>query len=200
MAFHDPVHTSLELVTGPTIEPVNIADVKCHMRVDHEEEDQVIKQMISAARIYLQNTMNVVFIDTTYDYRLDCFPNVIIPPRSPLDSVTSINYLDENGDSQLLATTEYTVDSKSQPGRIHEAPQKTWPTTQAEQTNVVTVRFVAGYGAARSDVPNDIKLIISMLAAYWFENREAFVMDGSPKHVPMGIQSLIQSRRVMEFH
>ena len=141
MGFHHPVHTSLEIVTAPASEPITISDVKCHARVDTEDEDLLISQMIKAARISLERIMNRTFVNTTFDYFLDHFPAVILLPRAPLNSVTSITYLDSNGDSQTLASTEYSTDLKSEPGRIIPAPTKSWPTTEANQLNTVTVRL-----------------------------------------------------------
>lgn len=111
---------------------------------------------IQAARIEAETKTRGVLVTQTWDLHLDNFPGWEMHiPNPPLQSVSSITYVDTDGTTQTLAADQYLVDTKSQPGRITPAFGLTWPTTRA-QTNAVTVRFVAGHGAAAA-VPENIK-------------------------------------------
>lgn len=132
--------------------------------------DPLISALISAARAAAEQELHRYLITQTLDAYFDSFPCVgrmVIGSRypeqipnefrlPPLQSVTSITYVDTAGATQTLAADQYTVDTKSQPARITPAYGVSWPATR-EQANAVTVRFVAGYGAA-SAVPDIIKL------------------------------------------
>src|SRR5712692_3761461 len=77
----------------------------------------------------------------------------IIIPFPPLQSITSFQYLDQNGILQSLALgTDYQVDTISEPARVAPAPNKMWPLTQisvrAPVLNAVLIQFQTGFGTA----------------------------------------------------
>ena len=92
-------------------------------------------------------------------------------PRSPLQSVSSIQYYDQAGTLQTLDPSAYLVDSFSEPARITPAPATTWPATQ-NRANAVLITFVAGYGSTGAAVPTGILHWILLMAATLYENRE----------------------------
>lgn len=77
----------------------------------------------------------------------------------------------------VLATTDYLVDAKSQPARITPAYGLSWPATRA-QHNAVRVRFVAGYGAA-SAVPACVRNWMLMRIRTLWENRSQLVVGAN---------------------
>ena len=44
----------IQLVTPPAVEPVSLAEMKEHLRVDAVDQDLTIKSLISAARQYAE--------------------------------------------------------------------------------------------------------------------------------------------------
>lgn len=141
---------SLFLVTAPTSEPVALDDLKLHLRVDTDAEDDLIAGLNVAARQYAEAFTQRAIPQQTWDLKLDAFPcgSEFYLPKAPCISVTSISYIDTNGDSQTLATTVYGTDLPAGPyaraGRIYLKYQQQWPQTR-DIPNAVTVRFVAGY-------------------------------------------------------
>lgn len=120
--------------------------------------DPVLNLLIASTRRTAEQLTGRALVTQTWDLFLDAFPcsgKPIIVPKPTLQSVTSITYTDTAGDAQVLATDQYAVDIKSEPGRIMPAYGVTWPSTR-DVMNAVTVRFVAGYGAAAA-VPQGIK-------------------------------------------
>lgn len=147
------------LQTAPTTEPLSIADIKEHLRIDDSVTDHntELAALIIVARKYVEEVTRRGLITQTWDYWLDRFPfgdREIELPRSPVSSVDSITYVDENGTEQTWASSNYTVDTDSEPGRIYLAYNKRWPAIRS-QRKAVKIRFVAGYGDA-VDVPDDV--------------------------------------------
>lgn len=174
----------LTLVTAPTDEPVTLAEAKRHLRVDHSEEDALIEALIGAARQEAEATTRRAFITQTWSLKLDGFPCDGVPievPLSPLVSVTSVTYLDTAGASQTWAAADYTVDAPVGPrpprGLIIPDYALPYPVTQIIQ-NAVTVRFVAGYGAALA-VPRGIKQAILLRVGDLYGRRESGVVGTS---------------------
>lgn len=141
---------SLFLVTAPAAEPVSLADLKLHLRVDTTAEDDLIAGLGVTARQYAETFTQRAIPIQTWDYKLDRFPclSEFYLPNAPCISVTSITYVDTNGDSQPLATSVYDTDLPVGPyaraGRIFLKYGQSWPQTRCIP-NAVTVRFVAGY-------------------------------------------------------
>ena len=136
-------------------------------------DDPLLGMLITAARIAAEMETRRALITQTIDLYLDAFSDEIKLP--PIQSVTSITYVDLAGDTQTISAADYIVDSKSEPCRITPAYSLSWPSTR-EQTNAVTVRFVAGYGAA-ADVPAGIKNWMLMRIATLWETRTELMID-----------------------
>ncbi len=198
---------ALVLVTAPTAEPVSLDEAKNHLRLTSNAEDLLLTAFIKAARQHVDGRdgwLNRALITQTWDLVLDCFPASsdcpILVPLPPLQSITSITYLDSNGASQTWAAIDYTVDAKSEPGRILPAYGKSYPSTRAVM-NAVTVRFVAGYGGTVA-VPDPLKLAIGALVAHFYEHREPIILTGgigSPVPLPMHVEALLMPYRIWGF-
>lgn len=179
---------------APAVEPVSLDEAKVQCRIDSTFDDDEITGMIIAARIQAELNLNRYIITQTIDSYYDCFQSFFELP--PLQSVSSITYLDSNGDSQTLATSQYVVDSKSIPARITPAYGISWPSTY-DQTNAVTIQFVGGYGLA-ADVPEVIKQWIKLQVTQYFENRNPVVIGASVAEVPRDyVDGLLDSERVL---
>lgn len=189
---------ALALVTAPSGEPITLAEVKAHLRVDVADDDTLITAMITAARLNLEGRdgwLNRALITQDWDVVLDAFPGGVIEvPLPPLQSITSITYLDTAGVAQTWAASKYTVDTKSVPGRIEPAYGETYPSTR-EALNAVTIRFRAGYGAAAA-VPEPIKLGLKCLIAHFYENREPVNIGNITTELPMHVDRILAPYKV----
>jgi uncharacterized phiE125 gp8 family phage protein len=189
------------LITAPAVEPLTLQEAKDWMRIDAATEDALIEVLIPAARRWAEGYARRALITQTWDLVLDCFPVnpvEILLPMPTLQSVTSINYIDTAGASQLLDPAAYQVDTVGEPGRIAPAFGTVWPQTR-EQLNAVTIRFVAGYGVAAQDVPEGIRNGMLMLIAHMFERRESTVVGATATKVPMSAEWLVDPYRVLRF-
>lgn len=161
-------------------EPITLDEAKLHLRVTGADEDDLINNCIVAARQHFEDATNRALINQTWVLTLDRWflrhevnRRWLYLPKSPLSSVTSVYYVDENGDSTLWDSSNYNVDTNSEPGRLELGYDKTWPVTR-DQVNAITITYVAGYGSSASDVPQGIKSAILLLVADLYQNRETF--------------------------
>jgi uncharacterized phiE125 gp8 family phage protein len=196
----NPDTYGLKISTGPSAAVVATSTAKTWMRISHSDEDSLIASLITRATNYVENETRRQLINATYTFSFDMFPHgdVIYSPVSPLGSVTSITYLDADGASQTLASSVYGVDIIRDPGRIYLKSGQEWPST-LDQDQAVTITAVAGYGASSSDVPEPLIQAVLMLAAHFYEHREAVDPKGTTfAPVPMGVERLILQYRVAE--
>lgn len=167
---------SLRVVTAPAQEPLTLAQAKEHLRVDIADDDVLIGSLIRATRELLESELGRAFITQTLDYALDAFPKSgpLLLPRGPIQSVTSVSYIDSAGATQVWGSSNYLVDLYSSPPRITPAHAKTWPTLQ-DRIAAVTVRFVAGYGLGPATVPGPIAHAMLLLIGHYYEHREQVI-------------------------
>lgn len=193
----------LVLVAGPEIEPVTVPEAKAWARITHDEEDDLVEMLIGAARRQVEHTELRRALNTqTRDYFLDGFPcergGRIKVPRPPLQSVTHIKYVDTGGVQQTLDVSEYQVDIKSQPGRIYPAWGTSWPATRCVP-NAVEIRFIAGYGAAIEDVPEEIRQAMKVMIKTAWEHREEIVTGTIVAAIPisLGVRQMLAPYRIV---
>lgn len=180
---------NLRLITPPATEPVSVSTAKAFLRVDHSSEDTLITSLIKSAREDGERFSRRAFITQTWDLILDeieCGKPLPIY-RPPLQSVTSIKYVDSAG--QEHAWTDFVVDTSSEPGTVIF---NSLPGDDLRESGAWIIRFVAGYGNSESNVPERIKNVILGLVAHWYENRETL-------GVPDGIRDAFLAERVVWF-
>jgi len=180
--------------------------------------DPTIVALVSAVRERAEAATGRQLLTATYDLVLDSFPCGVQPfelglhwtvdrignmfldiPRPPLQSVTSITYVDTAGATQTWSSANYLVDKPSGPrcrrGRIAPAYGVVWPFTQA-QINAATVRFVAGYGATGASVPALVRqaLLMDLTALYEHRGDEATPVPAFAASIYRAHKSYAQAR------
>lgn len=200
-------YRSLQRIVQPVVEPVSLVELKAHVRVETEDEDTYLLGLIMAARQYCETRIERCFVDTRLEMKLDTFPIGIelplpMPPFSPTPSRQAIEVSYLNVTLQELAVTEAAPVITSQPGTFLAQRAATpavltpnvngyWPVTGPIRA-AVTVRWWAGYGDSGQAVPRPIRHAILMLAASWYAQREAIVVNGSTSPpVPYGVDELL---------
>lgn len=159
----------ITLVTAPTERPVTATEMMEYARVTELSELDQLNRLADAAVDTVQANIGRQLVTATYDYFLDRFFDPIEIPFPPLQSVTSISYLDTDGVSQTLSTDVYAVDTNYEPGQITRKFNQSWPSIRTID-NAVTIRFVCGYGAATA-VPEEAKTMVLMIMNSLYESR-----------------------------
>lgn len=190
----------LVVQTAPAAEPITTAEAKTHLRVDNSDDDTYIGTLITAARRWVENTCGLALVNTTYDGAIDAFPHVdgaIVFPKYPLSSVTSVTYYDDDlSTSTVFSSSNYQVDTFKRPPRIVLKNGASWPSDSLRLSSGVVVRFVAGYGASGSNVPEDIKHAIKLLVGQLYANREPEVTGATIAPIAFTLDALLAPHRL----
>jgi uncharacterized phiE125 gp8 family phage protein len=82
----------LILTAGPACEPVSLAEAKTHCRIDTDAEDTLVSSLILAARLYVEQSLNLALIRQSWSLYLDAWPGAafVALPLGPLISVDAI--------------------------------------------------------------------------------------------------------------
>lgn len=184
------------LITAPNEEPLALAEVKQHLRLDDglTAEDGLIASLIVAARQHAEQVTRRALITQTWDLYLDAFPcGDIQLVKPPVASVTHVKYIATDGTLTTWDSEDYETELPTGPwaqrGRIYPAYGESYPSTRGEP-NAVVVRCVHGYGAA-SNVPDGIKAAMKLAIGHWYENREAVAVGTIAATIPMAVETLL---------
>jgi uncharacterized phiE125 gp8 family phage protein len=169
----------LTLVTGPVGRVISADDIRTHARIDATDEDSHLESLSDAAEDEAEAYTWRKLLTQTWDQYFDGFADPLFLRFPPLHSsgVTSVTYTDSNGDAQTLATSVYEEGEEDGIAVVRRKYNQDWPTTRSHK-DVVTVRFVCGYGAT-SDVPERIKQAIRLHAAHFYRHREGELLPAA---------------------
>jgi len=187
----------LTLITAPTEQPCSTTELKAHCNVIGTSRDTELLLYAKACRITLENMMGIVFVDSTYEEKFDCFPQIIKPYRTPLISITAFAYYNTSGqETSLVADTDYQLDLAG--ARIAPAPNAVWPTTQAGRLAPIRLRYKAGWASAAA-VPEDLKNLLMIFTAMAFDGRLPVNETTGEVPVPVSVRQIIANRATWGF-
>jgi uncharacterized phiE125 gp8 family phage protein len=146
--------------------------------------DPQLTLLIENVRTQAEKHTGRALITQTLTYYPKAFPDSsgtgLIIPRAPLQSITSVKYIDTNGVLQTWDSAKYVVGTR--PGReaILPAYGEGWPSVRTSGVlNPIEIEFIAGYGNP-ADVPAPIKQAMLAHLGFMYENREGFLLFGVP--------------------
>lgn len=163
----------LTLVTAPEREPVELPIEKLHARIDGVDDDDLVKIYAKTARRHAEQFLGRALVTQAWKLTLDHFPcGPIRLDLPPLQSVSSVKYLDSSGVEQTLDPSVYRAFGVGAEGGggIELDYGKTWPVTYPVK-EAVRITYVCGYGAPEA-VPDEIKAAILLHLTTLYERRE----------------------------
>lgn len=199
---------SLKIIVEPTVEPISLEEARTHLGLivydsDGHPHDAMVQGFISAARSYAEEWTGLSLAVKSYELALDIFPEVdeIELPMAPIIDITSVTYIDEDLNTQVLDVVDYVLDNYQRPGWLLPAVDFDWPAT-GSVINAVRVRYRAGFiPAIDSDepaaqlLPGALKSAMLLHLGDLYENRGS-TQPGAVSDMPIGVRSLLRPFRV----
>lgn len=169
-------------ILAPTVEPVTIQEVYNHTSADDDHADY-LTPLIARARKRFEQRTGRLLVQQTWQLALPKFADVIELPYSPLQSINSIKYLNNQGQLVTLDSADYRVVDHGIKAVITPKLGGSWPTPGYKVADAVQIECVFGHATVANDaiVQNSIidpdkfelaKQAILILIADWFRNRE----------------------------
>lgn len=194
----------LTLVTAPQSLPVSVDDLRDHLRIgSRTREDALLKRLLETATSRAERELRRALITQQWKQTASAFPCSASwrLPKPPLQTITAVEYRNASGTLVAMSTADYVTVAPAGPAAVHGslalADGKTWPTPGVVHPEAVAVSFTAGYGTKGTDVPDDIRHGILLLAAHLYELREPVQLGTIATPVPMSIEYLWSPYRAM---
>jgi hypothetical protein len=166
------------LLTPPAVEPVGLNEAKAYLGVLDSAEDNLISNLITAARQAVEQYCGRVLISQSWRLTLDTWPQEAIVngglrddgallaanhrlgggvvaiqlPKPPLQAVLAIRVYSAAGPAATIPASNYVVDGAATPGRVVMTSGASLPVI-GQTARGLEIDFTAGYGATANDVP-----------------------------------------------
>lgn len=201
MYSYPAVRYGLTVITQPTQEPITTEEAKLHLRVEIDDDDELIDSLTTAARQWVERYTGLTLCETVLEAAFQGYPDWYIElPKPPILEVLSFKYTDSSGVDTTLASDQYVLDrTVAIAPRVVPAYGVTWPGTRW-QSSSLRVRYRAGYAQAGSPdethlIPQPLTAAIKILLGHFYENRES-VAPANMQELPQGVLFLCRPYRV----
>jgi len=144
-------------------EPVTAAQVKqqCGISTGDTTYDALITRMIASERAYVEKHCGIRIVTQTIIAKCDSFCDFGRLPFGPVQSISSVSYVDVDGANQTLATSVYETRADGLEALIVLKYNQSWPAIQPGSRIAVTA--VVGWSSVPSDLQSAILLRIGRL-------------------------------------
>lgn len=193
---------SAVLTTGPTIEPITLAEAQTHLKVNGE--DTYLTSLIITARMMMERYLNRSLILQTWKGYSNCWSMKFCLPYPPLLAVASVKYYNIDGNLITLSNTDYWVNNADQPGSVQMVYDFSPPELQYGRPNAIEIEYTAGYAVTGTDdekraaVPAPIKHGLKVLLTDMHEHRGQYVIGNSANKLPQFVIDLVHSYKIYD--
>jgi uncharacterized phiE125 gp8 family phage protein len=153
-------------VTVQPSEPVSKEDAKRQCVVLHDDDDALFDALITAARDHVERYCGTPLATQTIEVKCDGFCDFERLPLAPVQSITSISYVDTTGATQTLATSVYEGRFDGLDASIVRKYGEQWPAIRPGSR--ITLTAIVGY----ENLPASIKHAMLLWIAEAYEQRE----------------------------
>lgn len=188
--------TALVLDTAPATTPITTAEAKAHLRISHADDDTLIARLIDAAVAHVDATgeLGRAMITQSWAQWVPQSPGDVRLAIGPFQSLTSVKYYDSAGTLQTATLGDYETRLFGDTVIVRPADGAAWPNAQS-RADAIKLTYVAGFGAATTDVPQNVRHALLMIVAHWYETRET-TTEAALHDVPMAAAALLGNERV----
>jgi uncharacterized phiE125 gp8 family phage protein len=180
---------ALVLNLAPATEPISVADLKAHLRIDSTADNAALASMITTARLQIEAALALALITQHWTWTFDRWPNraSVELPISPVQSI--LNFTVQRGDDLLTVPSSACIlDGNGIAARL--ITKDGWPSPSVA-ANGIQIKFIAGFGPTPADVPAPLRHAVLLLAAHWYGHRDTSGTCGTIAPSPAAVEHLL---------
>lgn len=169
------------LKTDNTALSVTTDEVNNHLKTSIADitANTYISLLIKAVEKFGEDFTKREFLTKTFTNYRSAWASEYEIRKSKLQSIVSVNYLDSDGNTQTVNSSNYLTTQSNGFSYLKFISTYSFPTLYAESKQPVIIELTAGYGATNTSIPKDIKEAILAHLARLYGNRGDCPMEGS---------------------
>ena len=176
------------LITPPATEPVSLAEAKLYLRIDQDDEDDLIRALVIAARLLVEAASGRMLIDQGWRIVLDRWP-----AGGVVRQVTGVRVRDAAGAAAELAASAVVLEIGADPPMLRVEQPVPPP---GLSSGGIEIDLLVGFGPGPAQTPEGLRQAMLALCARWFERR-GDDLDGPAARLPAQVMALVQPHRMM---
>ncbi len=188
---------TLTEITPIPLAALPLAELRDHLRLssgfaDDATQDGLLEQYVRAAIATVEGRVARALFLRSYSLRLTRWRNGYAQalPVAPVTALHSMTLLDAGGVETLVAPARFRLDADGTRPRV-EAAGTALPSIPTG--GAVVIAFSAVFGGQWTSIPADLRQAVLLLAAQYYEGREA---GGNPD-MGFGVRALLERWRDM---
>ena len=182
---------SFRMMSAPVSEPLTLAELKAHLDLDGDEQDELLTSFIVAARTTVERLSGQLLLTQSWKITIDAVPpgGLMNLPLGPVQTVTSVTVYDAIGVGTIWPAATYTLDLVGEPARLLFHGGRPIP---GRRLNGIDINVICGFGTSADVVPADLVQAVRLLAAHWYAARGNAI---KPSDVPADVERLTACHR-----
>lgn len=177
--------------TAPASRPLTAAELRAHLRLNDAAEDAQLEEWIDAAADQFEADARRPVLATVYRQHVTRWPAELALGRAGVTAVGSVVRTLADGSPETV--TGWSADLHTPPARVRLGTVPD-PVADAQGRTVSPagyVEFTAGWADAAA-VPKGVRAALKLLAAHYYENREAFRNQSfEMRELPLGWAAVV---------
>lgn len=190
---------STRVTSAPAKFPLTDAEARQYARVGTDEEMAELGAILRGATAFVEGQAERALITRTCEVRLPRFwpcGLALSLAWPPLQSVTSVKYLDQDEVEQTVDPSVYVVDTHRYPGQLRLARNQVWPTAVAERPDAVRIVYKAGYADTPEELQEEAEAqglldAMRLTVSQRDEFRNSLISGTIVAEVPFGLRQLL---------
>lgn len=196
----------LKRLSGTAADIVALDRLKQHLRLDHEDDDELIRDYLAAAVDLVERETSRILAPAVFEWRIDewpCGTRFLALPVGPVRDVLSIAYIDAEEIEQSLPATDWDWEP-SDTGATIVFDAAFAPPLLGRDLGGIRIGFEAGHdqnGALSTESATDLALprlaqpVLMLIVGGFYAQRESITPEKF-EEIPLGAQRLIQRLRI----
>jgi uncharacterized phiE125 gp8 family phage protein len=189
--MHRPV-----LVAAPADLPLSQDEAKKFVIVEAAEDEETLMALVGAATEHLDGWTGILgrcLVQQDWRQDFDRFDRCIPLALRPVRSIVSVTWRSSGGQIHTIAQDNYSL--RTDAGGSSHVRFKNDFVFPGDLNQVAAVSITYRAGDPVDEMPKPLKTAIGMLAAQWFNNREATVTGTIATQLPLAVDALIRPFR-----
>ena len=179
----------IAIISAPEANPVSLAQIKRHLRLDHNEDDEYLIELAQAATLHVEAMIDQFLITRTVRQYIETMPasRSISLEAWPIISIQEVRGYDLGGNPIIFQSRNFRFDNRFDPAALILNTSINFNAF----SNGIEVDIIAGYGETGVDIPSNIIRAILVLIAHWYEFRGTLSPGDETSLIPKGLEALL---------